>query len=114
MTPFETGAYISWHLLPDVLVGLDSRYEVAYDPAFVQRVHDMYTAQPNWPATLVEIHPDLLLLPAHCPLARQAAQLQSLHWRLIYQDDQYQLYAPELSPLPPEDRRGQPIPATFP
>jgi hypothetical protein len=107
VTPFEQGPYVMWKLFPDVLVSLDSRFEVAYPPALVWEHVAFYGATPTWHAFL-ERHPsDLVLARRTDPVV---AHLRTLgEWPLVYEDDAFLLFArPGLS-LPAVDRRGERI-----
>jgi hypothetical protein len=105
MTPFEAGSYVMWHLWPNVKVGLDSRYEVAYQPGVAERIMAMYDGADGWRATLEAYPADLVLTASADPLSRLMA-VQS-RWQLVYRDDAYVLYARPGLKLPMLDRTGQ-------
>ena len=114
MTPFDQGAFVSWKLYPAVKVGCDSRYEVAYDPRWVEEVHSMYVdpANTRWAATLVRYPTDLVLVDRLLPLAQKLSSAGG--WQRVYRDDMWELYArPGLS-LPQRDRSGEMIEGTLP
>ena len=119
MTPFRVGAFVSWHLYPEVLVGLDSRYEVAYPPAFVEEGIRVYGGQGDW-RDFVERYPtDAVLAPADGALdslmVAQGGDSAPV-WQEVYRDDGFVVFAHQriASGLPITDRRGVPLLATFP
>jgi len=112
MTPFEMGAYISWKLAPAVKVALDSRYEVAYDPALAAKFVALYHADPGWQDTLMQYPPDLILAQNNSKIAPLLAADPA--WTRVYVDDAFSLYAREGVSLPVEDHRGQPLLPLFP
>ncbi len=93
-TPFRMGAYVSWHLAPDVLVSFDSRYEVAYPPAALEANFRFYDAKPGWQSTLEEDQTDAILVPRWTALAPQLERFseESDSWKLVYIDDQFFLF----------------------
>jgi len=111
--PFLVGAFVAWKLNPDVLVSIDSRYEVAYPPAALQANLDTYAARPGWEQRLAEGgRTDAVLLPADGPLASAMPALPG--WTRAYRDDAFEVYLrPGLS-LPAADRRGQVAAGSFP
>lgn len=122
MTPFGVGAYVSWVAFPAVKVGLDSRYEVAFDPAFVDegmRVYAGETPPGAWRDFLARTRTDVVLVrttgPFHDQLADEASG-SATTWTEVYRDDAYALFArPDAAVgLPATDRRGQPISGRFP
>lgn len=119
MTPFGVGAFVSWYLYPDVKVGLDSRYEVAYSPEFVEEAIGVYDGQGEWREFLGRHATDAVLVATDAPLdsiLSDAATRGSAPWIQTFRDDAYAIYVrPELvTTLPAVDRRGHPIPARFP
>ena len=48
MNPFGVGAYVSWQLHPDVKVGMDSRYEVAFAPELAEETMWIYQGDGDW------------------------------------------------------------------
>jgi hypothetical protein len=112
MTPFEQGAYVSWKLYPAVKVSCDSRYEVAYETGWVERVAQMYVHPQDWQNTLAAYPTHLVLVRRTSPLDKQLANTPA--WRRVYVDDTWRLYArPDLT-LPLQDRTGQTIAGVLP
>jgi len=120
MVPFEAGAFVSWKLYPAVKVSCDGRYEVAYPPAQVQELWDLYASQHHWQQTLRRYPPDVVFVPRSSPLENLLEQTATTHsetsWRRVYRDDGFSVYArQDLMPsLPVVDRSGQHIVAHFP
>ncbi len=52
MTPFTTGAFVSWKLFPNIKVSIDGRFEVAYPPGALAENHAFYQAESGWRDTL--------------------------------------------------------------
>ena len=97
MTPFASGAYVSWMCYPNVRVSLDGRYEVAYREDVFPK-HDLfYGAEPGWQKVLIEFPADLILVQNNSAirqsLGKQGSQTES--WRVIYEDSVFCLYANE-------------------
>lgn len=114
MTPFEQGAYVSWKLYPAVKVGCDSRYEVAYEPKWVEEVSSMYldASYQGWRSTLERYPTDVVLVKRSMVLA---ARLEAAHdWHRFYRDDTWELIARPGLVLPPLDRSGEAIEGTIP
>jgi hypothetical protein len=63
MTTFETGAYVSWKLHPDVLVSLDGRYEAAYPDQVFADVMAFYDGSRPPEEIVARYAPDAVLLP---------------------------------------------------
>jgi hypothetical protein len=124
MTPFGVGAYVSWNLHPAVLVGMDSRYEVAYDPAFAEEVKGMYLGDGDWREILARHPTDGVLVPTggrlEALIAADSIASPEPHpdprWVEVFRDDAYAIFAtPEAAQrMPRVDRQGQPITGTFP
>lgn len=119
MTPFEVGAFVSWHLYPHVKVGMDSRYEVAYPPALSEEVMDVYAGRRDW-RNLVERFPtDGILAPTGGALAanlRNARGQSKPRWEVVYRDDGYSVFLRRsmAKRQPYLNRSGQPIWGAFP
>lgn len=126
MTPFGVGAYVSWALHPDVKVGMDSRYEVAYAPEFAEEVMRIYRGDGDWREFMRRNPTDAVLVPGQGPLdslmtgdasgSRLMPSDTSSTWIEVFRDDAYVIFA---RPARAErmlrvDRTGQPIPGTFP
>jgi hypothetical protein len=121
MTPFGTGAYVSWMLHPRVLVGVDSRYEVAYSVAFAEEVMGMYNGLGDWRELLSRYPTDAVLVPHPGPLdsllVREGTSApDAVLWLEVFRDDAYAIFArgPVADRLPRIDRRGETILPLFP
>jgi hypothetical protein len=119
MTPFSVGAYVSWHLYPSVKVGLDSRYEVAFDPGFVEDAFRFYEGADGWDSFLERVPSDAVLVARQAPLHRllEASAGDLSQWTLVYMDDAYSVFVgPEWAArLPPAvSTEAAPPPAGFP
>jgi hypothetical protein len=112
MTPFDVGAFVSWHLYPDVRVSLDGRYEVAFSHALLVEHVVFYGALPGWQDVRAKYPPDAVLTPATAPIAD--AMQNEAAWSLVYVDDAYRIYARPGLVLPPIDRRGRTPEGSFP
>lgn len=109
MSPFTSGAYLSWELHPKlgVRVGMDGRYEVAYQDGVVEELIEMYWGADGWKQTLERYPTDVLLVSRTSPLAKLMSD--QADWTRTYRDDAFDLYTrPGLS-LPSVDRSGQPV-----
>jgi hypothetical protein len=111
MTPFVQGAYVSWHMYPDVKVSLDGRYEVAYQPGVLEKIVAFYNREGDWHACLREYGADAILVPTDAGV-RDA--LGGIGWRPFYRDAVFEVYFPSDSEAPTVDARGTPIRASFP
>ncbi|MBI5087239.1 MAG: hypothetical protein HZB13_21895 [Acidobacteria bacterium] len=114
MTGFIDGAYVAWKLHPNVKVGCDGRYDIAYQPEFVESVVHMYrTGDLKTLEDITRRYPtDLVLARVKEPLARKIEEQGK--WRMVYEDDGFMLFArPGLS-LPYEQRKGEKIVGTIP
>jgi hypothetical protein len=112
MTPFNQGSFVMWELYPAVKISLDSRYEVAYPPEAVEESLVFYGAQPGWQSILTKYPTDVVLVPVTSEVHK--AMPQAAGWHLVYQDDQFELYARAGLTLPALDRRGQKLVGRFP
>jgi hypothetical protein len=110
--PFLVGAYVGWKLNPEVLISVDSRYEVAYPPEAVQRNFDLYAARTGWQDALTAVPTDAVLVPVGGALAEALPGLSG--WARVYRDDAYELYLRPGRALAPADRRGENPSATIP
>jgi hypothetical protein len=84
MTSFETGAYVSWKLHPDVKVSLDSRYEAAYPDAVFEDVLGFYEGRRGPEEVVARYAPDAILLPPGT-----AALRDRLRWTSVYDDGSF-------------------------
>ena len=111
MVPFHQGAYVSWKLFPAVKVSVDSRYEVAYCDALVDRMFRFYAARPGWQEALKAYSTDLVLVPRITPLSEV---IQQSGWHEVYSDREFELYArPDLT-LPFSNRNWESFAGVFP
>ncbi len=106
MTPFQTGAYVSWRLYPDVRVSLDGRYEVAYQDHVLPDHNDIYQAKPGWQERMSKYSSDLILVNRLNPLSQAMLSDYSRYlggsdlskseneptWQLYYEDDAFLLF----------------------
>jgi hypothetical protein len=111
MTPFRSGAYVSWKLYPTVKVSVDSRYEVAYPDDWVERTFRFYEAAPGWRETLEAYPTDIVLLPRNSPIA---SPLHELGWNSAYRDGQFEIAARPGLTLTVVDHLAESFAGTFP
>ncbi len=112
MTPFTTGAFVSWKLFPGVKVSMDGRFEVAYPPGAMAENHAFYQAESGWRETLNKYPTDMVLIATNRPLAE--AMSQAGGWQRVYVDDAFELHAPIGRAWPHVDNRGQRLQGEFP
>jgi hypothetical protein len=112
MVPFTVGAFISWKLHPKVKVSIDGRYEAAYPQGALEECIDFFSGKPGWRETLKKYPTDAVLVPRWKPLSPILRGFDE--WRLVYEDDAYEVYARPGLTLPPADRRGERLIGTFP
>ena len=101
-----------WYLHPQVRVGLDGRYEVAYQEGVTEEILGFYAAEPGWRETLGRYPTDLVLVRVTDPVRGLLEGLDE--WRAIYRDDVFLLFARTGIDLPTVDQRGRQIPTRFP
>jgi hypothetical protein len=94
-----------------VRVAVDSRYEVAYPPAWVDEILRFYRAEAGWQATLAAHPTDVILARPWDPLTRAIA---GTAWRRVYLDRSYAIYARPGLNLPPVEYRDRVFPGRFP
>ena len=112
LTPFASGAYVSWNLYPDVMVSMDGRYEVAYpDNTMAEHVR-FFTALPGWEQELARYDTHAILLENTAKVARLMPQVGG--WKQVYIDDAFSIYSRSPTTLPMIDRRGERLTGTFP
>jgi hypothetical protein len=118
MTPFSAGAFVSWKLYPAVLIGMDSRYEVAYPTGAVEENVALYAASLGWDEILLRYPTDAVLVPLQSRLYEtlETAGAQSSGWVRVYHDDGYAVFARSAvaERLPAADRSGEMIVGRFP
>jgi len=112
MTPFVEGSYVSWELYPEVKVGLDGRYEVAYREGVTEEILALYGGAGTWRQTLGRYGADLVLCRATQPIRPLLAGAGD--WSRVYRDDLYDLFARPGLEMMPVDRRGERIEVVFP
>jgi hypothetical protein len=114
VTPFGVGAYVMWRLYPDVLVSLDSRYEVAYEPELLDRHNAFFRAVEGWAGFLDELPTDAVLVRADARVARELPLLAG--WSRVYRDDAFEVFVRDQARdgLPVADRRGERLSGSFP
>ncbi|KAA5541345.1 hypothetical protein FYK55_17370 [Roseiconus nitratireducens] len=105
LTPFDSGAFVTWKLYPQVLVSLDGRYEVGYPPELATENWNLYMARDGWQAALERFPTDLILVPRTLPLAKAIRQCSD--WKQVYGDDGFTIFAPADQDWPIENRRGE-------
>ena len=105
MTPFGAGAFVSWHLYPDVKVSIDGRYEVAYAPGVLEE-HVAFYDNKSDPRKMLDKYPtDAVLVRRSCAVANVLPDLDG--WKRVYRDDVFEIYARAGLDLPARDRIGQ-------
>lgn len=117
MTPFVTGAFLTWNLHPNVKVSQDGRYEVAFQPGVVEEQVNCYNGGEGWRETLMLYAGDLVLVPRTVALSR--LMNEQTDWNCIYRDDDSELFArpsgnESTSPPALVDRTGQRFQMTLP
>jgi hypothetical protein len=95
MTPFASGAYVSWRSFPAIKVSIDGRYEVAYREDVLPKHNRFYLAEPGWQEVLEEYSADLVLVQANCPVMEQLGKwgTGTESWQPIYQDPVFAVFA---------------------
>ena len=106
MTTFETGAYVTWKLHPDVLVSLDGRYEAAYPEQVFADVMAFYDGASAPASALARYAPDAVLVPR----AKYGLRAR-IPWPAAYDDGAFAVLvrpgvplAPVAAPVSTEDR----------
>jgi len=88
--PFQTGAFVSWSLYPQVKVSLDSRYEVAYPNGAVEENWKFYLAEAGWQETLKKYDTDAVLVPLDQAVLKEmdrlAASDPKFEWEPVFRD----------------------------
>jgi hypothetical protein len=112
LLPFGAGAFVSWKLYPNVKISLDSRYEVAFEPALLTQHIRFFAARDGWEPFLAAYPTDLVLAAADAPIVDALAT--QTRWRVVYRDDAFVLLARPGLQLPTLDRRDHRIVGTFP
>ena len=97
ITDFDSGAYVTWRLYPNVMVSLDGRYEAAFQPGVLEKHLDFFYAKTNAAMILDQWRADGIILPSGTPLSKQLldnldkqteVQLSgsSRYWKCVYRD----------------------------
>jgi hypothetical protein len=115
IVPFNTGAYVSWKLYPAVKISFDSRYEAAFPAGALEENLDFFQGKDGWQDTLERHGAGGVLVRRISPLDDWLASTGS-SWERVYVDDAYSLFlrAELAGSLPPVDRTGEQIVASFP
>jgi hypothetical protein len=94
ITPFASGAYVSWRCYPNIRVSIDGRYEVAYAED-VLPLHDrFYSAGEGWQELLNTYGADLILVQRSAPvLERFLNSDRSAAWNIVHEDQAFVLFA---------------------
>lgn len=112
MVSFPIGAYVLWKLAPDVKVSVDSRYEVAYEPALAESFIRAYRTAEGASSILRDYRHDALLVEADSPI-RISIEADG-EWQAVYQDALYLIYAGRGSRLPVERSQNPSPDGTIP
>ena len=112
MTPFTTGAFVSWKLFTSVKVSIDGRFEVVYPPGALAENHAFYQAESGWRETLDKYPTDMVLIATNRPVVEAMSHAEG--WQRVYADDAFELYAPLARAWPHIDHRGQRLQGEFP
>ena len=94
VTPFAAGAYVSWNCYPNILVSLDGRYEVAYQPEVLPKHDQFYSASPGWQSFLAEFPADGILVQQNAPVRQLLGKKEtnSDHYHLVYEDRAFAVF----------------------
>jgi len=102
MTPFASGAYVSWMCYPKVRVSIDGRYEVAYRDDVLPKHNQFYAADAGWENVLNEYSADVILVQANAPVKKWLGKhgTKTEAWRVIYEDAVFSLYVNDALAIP--------------
>ncbi|MBI1324734.1 hypothetical protein GC170_16325 [bacterium] len=121
MVSFTSGAFVSWNLFPDVLVSLDSRYEVAYPAGMLEENLKFYRALPGWENVLKRYPTQAVLLSKSSELKpkmlEEAVDFRNRPgWTPVYEDDSFFILMPveDAVMYPIVNRVGIPSEGHFP
>lgn len=94
VTPFASGAYVSWMCYPEIRVSLDGRYEVAYREDVLPKHDRFYAAQTGWDSILAEFDADAVLVQLSSPVVTLLgkAGTGTEGWRKVHQDQAFALF----------------------
>jgi len=112
VVPFVYGAYMTWRLYPEVLVSIDGRFEVAYNPALLAEHGAFFAGKDDWRRLIDEHPPDAIAIPRWMAAVQRLVDDES--WKQVYEDDAFVLFAPVNTGLPVIDRRGTRLSESFP
>jgi hypothetical protein len=104
LTPFSAGAFVTWELYPDVLVSLDGRYEVAFEPGLLDRHLAFYRAEGDWERLLDDPPADAVLARSDAAVVAELGRRPG--WGRVYSDDAYHVFARAVLDLPVEGDGG--------
>jgi hypothetical protein len=95
MTPFASGAYVSWMCHPEVRVSIDGRYEVAYQDDVLPNHNRFYLAEPGWQSVLLGYAADFVLVQNNFPVKDLLGQpgTETESWQKVYEDKVFTLFA---------------------
>lgn len=125
ITDFDSGAYVTWRLYPQVLVSLDGRYEAAFQPGVLEDHLEFYYASPNSAAILDRWQADGIIIPSGTPLAEQLIPNfnnqegimltgSSRRWKCVYQDPGASVWLDASRDAPIECRPDLPAEVRYP
>lgn len=112
VTSFETGAWISWKMYPEVRISFDSRYEATFPSHVFDDTVDFYGARDGWQAAFKRLGGDAVLMPRSYEIYTTWQDQPVDGWSTVYEDDAQRLIVRNeiADRLPRVDRRGQPLP----
>ncbi|MEQ1828964.1 MAG: hypothetical protein ABL921_23580 [Pirellula sp.] len=98
MTPFASGAYVSWMCYPQIRVSIDGRYEVAYRDDVLPKHNRFYSAAPDWRDILHEFDADAVLVQSGSPVKKllHGSSLASTGWNMVYEDKVFSVFTKEV------------------
>ena len=125
ITDFDSGAYVTWRLYPQVLVSLDGRYEAAFQPGVLEEHLDFFNGLPNSGEILDRWGAGGILIPAGTKLYQQLhAQNSSTteleisgsrrRWKCVYNDPGTSIWMPSTCSVPVEHDQHLPPPGRYP
>ena len=109
VTSFETGAWISWKLSPEIKVSMDSRYEAAFPHHVFDDTMDFYKARDNWQDAFQRLAGDGVLIPRNFPICKIWEKTPLEGWKLAYEDDSSLFFVRKDAHLPYVNHRHQPL-----
>jgi len=133
--PFNSGAYVSWKLYPQVKISIDSRYEVAFPKERLEEEELFYSASDGWETVLSKFDTHAVLVPTETAISevlnqrlamrdqsdsatstQRVGTSSSFKWQRVYRDNSFEVYVADqlAEELPVVDRRQQHIMGVFP